>query len=172
MKNIVLIGFMGTGKTAVGKILAEKLGFKFVDTDDLIEEEAKMAIYEVFSKYGEEYFRELEKKVVDRVSKLKNLVIATGGGVVVKQENIKNLKKNGVLICLTAEPEVILARTAKDAHRPLVKMADPMKRIKELLVERERGYRQASIIIDASKLSTEEIVSKILEKVYRRELNG
>ncbi len=165
VKNIVLIGFMGTGKTVVGKALAEKLGLQFIDTDDLIEEEVKMAISEIFSKYGEEYFREIEKKVVEKISKLKNLVIATGGGMVVRPENIKNLKKNGVIICLTAEPEVILSRIKEETHRPLLRAGDPLKKIEELLAQREKGYRQASIIIDASNLSTEEIVSKILEKI-------
>ena len=97
-KNIILTGFMGSGKTAVGRILAEKLNVEFVDMDDLIEREQKMSISEIFSRFGEKRFRKLEKEVAGRVSQGKNQVIATGGGVVLSSENMANLKMDGIII--------------------------------------------------------------------------
>ena len=100
MRNIVLIGFMGSGKTVVSKVLSKKLKMKIKDTDELIEKTTKLKIKEIFAKYGEEYFREIEKKVVSNVSKRKNIIISTGGGIVKNELNIKNLKKNGIVVYL------------------------------------------------------------------------
>ncbi|HOM27495.1 MAG TPA: shikimate kinase, partial [bacterium] len=119
-KNIVLIGFMGTGKTEVGILLAKRLNMNFVDTDKLIEEREKDRIVRIFEVKGEEYFREIEEKIIEEVSNYKNCVIATGGGAVIREKNYNNLKKNGILICLKATPEEIYKRTISKKDRPLL----------------------------------------------------
>jgi shikimate kinase len=164
MKNIVLIGFMGTGKTLVGKKLARRLKMDFVDLDEVIEKENKMKISEIFERYGEKYFRQLETKAVKKISDMNNHVISTGGGVVLKSENVKNLKKNGVIVCLKASPEIILKRIEKEKNRPLLEVKDREKKIKELLKFREVCYKKvADYMIDSSG-SVNNVVKKILTK--------
>lgn len=161
-KNIVLVGFMGTGKTSVGIKLADILNMQFVDTDVLIEKENGMSISDMFSQKGEEYFRDKESSVIERVSKLDNQVIATGGGAVKREENINNLKTNGVIFCLHASSEIILQRTSSEGHRPLLQVDDPLKRISEMLKEREPFYAQADYRIDTSDLTIEQVIEKIV----------
>ncbi|MDR2939131.1 MAG: shikimate kinase [Clostridiales bacterium] len=120
MKNIALIGLPGCGKTAIGKALSEKLDLEFIDTDALIEAETKLEINKIFKRYGENYFRGLEAKAYKKISKLENRVISTGGGVVLNQENIINLKKNGIIIFISRAPENILL-TLDTSVRPLLK---------------------------------------------------
>jgi shikimate kinase len=164
-KNIVLIGFMGTGKSEVGKELAKKMGYAFIDTDDLIEKRERISISGIFEKYGEPYFRKAESEIIEEVSKKDGVVISTGGGAVIKKENIENLKKNSVMVCLTASPESIYERVRDANNRPLLKINDPLTRIKELLKEREEYYSQADMTLDTSDKSTADIVNIILERV-------
>lgn len=170
--NIVLIGFMGTGKSRIGKQLAKELGMKYIDTDQMIEKKEGKSIPEIFQQEGEEYFRRIEAEVVNRVSRLDQYVISTGGGVVLKPENIKALKKNGYLVCLQAAPEVILKRTTEEKEeRPLLKgFADRRERIKELLQKRDPLYKQADFTIDTSYLSISQTVRKIIESCPRQKL--
>lgn len=164
MKNIVLTGFMGVGKNTIGKKLAKELGSKFVNTDDIIEKEEGITITQIFKKFGEKHFRELEKEVVKKVAQGKDQVISTGGGVVLDRENISNLKKNGVIIYLWASPEVIRERMKKETHRPLLEGVNREKRIEELLDYRKPFYKKsADYIVDTSHLSVEEAVEKILK---------
>ena len=163
MKNIVLIGFMGSGKTAVGRILAEKLNAEFVDMDDLIEKEQKMSISEIFSCFGEKRFRELEKEMAGRVSQGKNQVIATGGGVVLSSENMANLRKNGVIIWLAVSPEAVLRRTHSDESRPLLRVSSPEKKIRELLEFREPFYAKADFKVETSDRSADEVVEQTFD---------
>lgn len=165
MKNIVLTGFMGAGKSSAGKKLAERLEMQVVDTDELIERRAGMKISEIFSRYGEPHFRELEKEVVEEVSKLENHVIITGGGVVLKKENMQNLRRNGVIIYLHAEPEIVYQRVRNEVHRPLLQVANPMEKIKELLEFRAPFYADNDFAIDTSNLSVEQVVEEILKKI-------
>jgi shikimate kinase len=168
MKNIILLGFMGTGKTVVGKKLGSELGRDFLDIDELIEKESGSSISEIFFNFGEEHFRQLEAKKAKEVSKYENMVIATGGGIVLREENIKNLRKNGVLIALSARPEVIIARTKAEKNRPLLNTPYPSKTIKELLGFRAPLYAQADVMIDTSDLTINEVVAeikKIAEKI-------
>lgn len=159
-KNIVLIGLMGAGKSTVGRMLAEKFGLSFVDTDELIEQEAKISISKIFSLYGEIYFRELESQVIKRVSVQDSQVISTGGGVVENSENIVNLKRNGIVIYLKASPLELYRRIKQDESRPLLKSENPLKTLEELLEKREPYYNQADYKIDTSFLSMEEIINK------------
>ncbi|MFQ5887516.1 MAG: shikimate kinase [Candidatus Hydrothermarchaeales archaeon] len=164
MKSIVLTGFMGAGKSVVGKELAKRLGWEVIDTDDVIEKDSGIIISDIFQGYGEPHFRELEKEAVKKVSKLKDHVIITGGGVVLKKENTENLRKNGVIVYLHATPQVLYVRVKDQTHRPLLQIADPMKTIRELLTYREPFYANHDMKIDTSDLEVDEVVDKILEK--------
>ena len=159
--NIVLIGFMGTGKSAVGKKLAQRLRMGYLDTDELIEKREKRKIFQIFQEKGEGYFRKVETQVVKEVASRDNYVIATGGGVVLKEENVAALRKNGFIICLSADPETIWRRTANDSKRPLLEGKDPRKRIEDLLKTRKPYYQKADFTIETSKLSDEEVTEKI-----------
>ena len=140
MNNIYLVGFMATGKTAVGKELARKKKWHFLDLDELIELKEKRTIADIFAKEGEPYFRRLEKRVLKEVAKEKKFVVACGGGIVIDKENIKTMKENGIIICLSASPEVILQRTQGTSHRPLLNVKDQKKRIELLLKLRAPYY--------------------------------
>lgn len=165
--SIALIGFMGTGKTAVGKALAEKLGKGFVELDPLIEQKAEKTIPEIFKQDGEIAFRELEMEVTKEVSKGKNLVIACGGGVVLNKINIDRLRKESIIVYLSASPRVILKRTSNDTEeRPLLEVANPTLTIRELLRFRKPFYeRAADITINTSKLDIDTVVEQIISKV-------
>ena len=119
VKNIVLVGFMGSGKTTIATKLASRLKARYVSTDDLIVEREKRTINEIFTKSGEDYFRDVEGRVIKEISGQEGLVIDAGGGAVLREENMTNLKSNGVVICLTADDETIMARTKKYKHRVL-----------------------------------------------------
>lgn len=164
MKNIVLTGFMATGKNAIGQRLAQELNLEFVNTDDIIEKKEGITITQIFEKFGEKHFRKLEKGVVRKVAQGTNRVISTGGGVVLDQENVSNLTENGVIICLWASPEVIRERTKEETHRPLLEGVSREDRIKELLDYRKPFYeKSADYIIDTSHLTIEETLEKILK---------
>ena len=160
-KNLVLTGFMGAGKSTVGRLLAEKLNLRYVDTDAEIERRAKMSIAEIFEKHGEAYFRELERRVVEEVSELEGCVIVTGGGVVLNRENISNLRRKGVIVYLHAEPEVIYRRLHNDSSRPLLRVENPLSRIRELMEQRAPYYAEHDYSVDTSELSVEQVVEEV-----------
>jgi shikimate kinase len=166
MKNIVLVGFMGTGKTTIAGALSKKLKMTYVSTDKLIEDKEKTSIREIFSKKGEKYFRKIEKDAVKEASLMKNVVIDAGGGAVIDPENVENLKQNGRVICLWAEAGVILERTRSYAHRPLLNVENPLNEIKELLARRQPFYERADQHIHTSGKAPEEIVRDI-ERIMR-----
>jgi len=164
MKNIVLTGFMGAGKSVVGRTLAKRLGWEVIDTDNAIEQDNDMIISDIFQGYGEDYFRELEKKAVEKISTLKDHVIITGGGVVINKVNIENLRKNGVVVYLFAIPKVLYLRVKDQNHRPLLQVEDPMQTISELMKVREPFYANHDIRIDTTNLDVNQVVDKIMEK--------
>ncbi len=164
--NIVLTGFMCTGKTSVGKLLAEKLGYQFVDTDDLIEQRVGMKISDIFAVYGEPYFRDVETEVVKEVAKKDKFVISTGGGVVLRKVNIDELRKNGIIINLTAKPETIYNRLKNQPGvRPLLNKPDPMNEIIKLLSQREEYYKNCDLRIETDNFTVEQIVQQILDYI-------
>ncbi|MFH1063321.1 MAG: shikimate kinase [Candidatus Omnitrophota bacterium] len=162
MNNIALVGFMGTGKTTIARMLAEKFHAEYVDIDELIEIRQKMSIVDIFAKHGEQFFRKLEKEVVTEIAGSQNKIIACGGGVVLDADNIANLKKNGILICLQAKPEVIIERTKDYLHRPLLNVPNPKEKIRELLNIREIYYAKADYTVDTSSLNKTQVVDKIV----------
>ncbi|MHB8481713.1 MAG: 3-dehydroquinate synthase [Nitrospiria bacterium] len=165
-RNIVLVGFMGVGKSTLGRLLAKQTGYLFVDTDQVIEEKEGLSIAVIFEKNGEPYFRESEKDVIQKMSLEKGpMVIATGGGALLKPENVKILKKNGVLICLKASPEEILKRIKQEKHRPLLKDDNLLVKIKTLLKQRAFAYQSADWIIETDQKTPQEICQQIKEKV-------
>ncbi len=161
---------MGTGKTSVGKELAKKKKWHFVDLDELIESREKMVISDIFAKEGEPYFRRIEKRVLKEVAAEKKFVVACGGGIVIDQENIKTMKETGMIICLTANAEAILKRTSASTHRPLLNVADPKKQIELLLKLRSPFYTRADKTIDTSKISVEEVVERILKLISKKKI--
>ncbi len=159
--NIVLIGFMGTGKTAVGREVAARLNRPFVDTDVLIEERAGRPILRIFTEDGEEAFRRLEAAVLQTVSEGEGTVVATGGGAVLRRENMERLRRNGLIIALRADPAAIRARVGSGVERPLLG-SDPEAAIRRLLAEREALYHEADLTVDTSALSLEEVVARVI----------
>ncbi len=163
--NLILIGFMGTGKTSLGKLLAEKLGRGFIDIDQKIEQDAGLSIPQIFETYGEKYFRELEKKAVKEITQRRGLVIATGGGTVKDEENFRLLKSSGVIVCLTTEPEEIFRRTERRGERPMLDSDENrLDTIKKLLEERQKFYSQADYTIDTTDWSPLQIMNDICKR--------
>ncbi|AST59156.1 shikimate kinase [Thermoanaerobacterium thermosaccharolyticum] len=163
MKNIALTGFMATGKSVVGKKVADILSFGYIDTDCLIEKICGMKIPEIFDKYGEKYFRGIEKVAVKRASRLKNHVISTGGGVVLNPSNIVQLRKHGVVICLKARPEIILRNVGDAGSRPILMSDDVYGRIKMLLDERQHFYEFADYTIDISEMGIDDAAAAVIK---------
>ena len=160
--NLALIGFMGTGKTSVGRHVAEQLGFEFIDTDELIQADTGRTIADIFARDGEPAFRALEKQVVQKLSTREKTVIATGGGLPTNAENLAALKSFALVICLWASPEKIWERVKNQSHRPLLHDADPQKKIRELLAVREPFYRQADVLINTDLRSVREAAQQIV----------
>lgn len=163
MKNIVLVGFMGTGKSRVGRILAQRLGYVFVDMDAAIEEREGRAISRIFAENGEPYFRSLERSLVQELAGKGNQVIATGGGIVLNPDNIRDFERTGLVVCLMASPEVILSRVQHETHRPLLATGDKLGRIQELLAKRQALYDAISKRVATDELSPETVADRILE---------
>jgi shikimate kinase len=157
---------MGTGKTVTAKALSKQLKMRYVSIDALIEKSEKRLIVEIFAKDGEEYFRKIESEMIKNVSEEQNVVIDAGGGAVIKEENIKNFKKNGAVVCLTARPDVILERTKNQKHRPLLNVPDPKKKIEGLLVERAPYYKRADVTINTSDMTPDEVAQEIEKKMH------
>jgi len=163
MKNIIVTGFMGTGKTTIAKLLAIELGRTYVSIDERIEKREGEAISDIFKNKGESYFRKLEKEIVKTVSEKKGQVIDTGGGVILDEENLTNLKKNGIIICFWSDPHVIFERTKKYVHRPLLNVENPEEKIKELLESRQSRYEKADFHIDTTDFDAGSIIEKVIE---------
>jgi shikimate kinase len=169
-KNIVLTGFMAVGKSVVGQSLAAKLKRSFVDLDEAIEGREGMKVREIFAAKGEPYFRKIEKELLRETLSGDGKVIATGGGTITDQENLRLLKETSVLIFLTARPETILTRaTAGGNKRPLLQGNDKLEKIKELLTRREQAYSQAHFSIDTDGRSVNEVVEEIIQVIGKVE---
>lgn len=166
--NIVLTGFMGTGKTTIGKLLAESLGYAFIDTDERIERQAGKTIPEIFEEEGEEAFRKMEAALARELAERQGVVIATGGRMMLDPGNAAVLSRTGHVFCLVAAPEEILERIVQDTatRRPLLAVADPMERILALLQQRRHGYRRFPQVV-TSGIPPEAVVD-ILHTMLKR----
>ncbi len=170
MRNIVLTGMMGTGKTTVGRYLSGQLKIPFYDLDELIEQESGLSIPAIFQEQGEVVFRALEREIVSRLSKLRGCIIATGGGTIVDPENLRRLTTYGEIICLTAGPERILERVEGLEHRPLLWHEDKLRRIREVMQCRAPVYALVGEPIDTTDLSVKEVAAQVLTRVHLREV--
>lgn len=168
MRNIVLTGFMGTGKTSVGKILSQRLGFTLVDVDSEIEREQKTTITDIFRQLGETAFRDMESDIIKRLSTLTNAVLSTGGGAVLRAENMEALRENGIIVCLSASPETILRRTGTAKNRPLLQTGNPLQKIIELYEFRRPYYEKADIIIDTDNMGPLQVAEEIIKAIENR----
>ncbi len=164
-KNIALVGLMGAGKTAVSRLLAQTLKRRLVSTDELIIQREKLSVTQIFATKGEPYFRELERKAVIELALENDLVIDCGGGIVLQEENIQNLKKSSVIIYLKASVDVLHERTKNQRHRPLLNVADPKAKIQELLLSREPFYAKADHMIDTSGKTANEVTEEVIRLI-------
>ena len=166
MKNIFLIGFMGCGKSTIARTLSKKLAIEQVEMDELIVKEQGMAITEIFEKYGEEHFRDIETDFIRRLQEKEGVVVSCGGGAVLREENRSMMKQSGVIVLLTAEPETIFARVKNSTKRPILNGNMNVEYIKELMERRRACYEEAADIkIVTDGKSIQEICKEILEKI-------
>ena len=164
--NLALIGFMGTGKTSVGRMVAEQLHFDYLDTDEMIQSRTGRTITDIFEKDGEVTFRRLEQQLVSELAARKRTVIATGGGLPTNPLNLASLKTHALIVCLWASPETIFERVRSHAHRPLLNDADPLAKIRELLAAREGHYRQADVLVNTEMRSAREVATQVVHQFH------
>lgn len=166
-RNIILMGFMGTGKSATGRLVAKRLDRQLIDMDAEIERRERRKIEDIFSTDGEPYFRKVEREVVKELCERKNLVVAAGGGVVVNPENVHDFSRTGVVICLSATPSVILERVVAETHRPLIEGGTKARKISDLLELRKPLYDAIPNQIDTTRLSPELTADRVIE-IYEK----
>jgi shikimate kinase len=166
IRNLSLIGFMGAGKSSVGRIVADTLHFTYLDTDDVIEARAGISVREIFDKHGEEIFREWEKRIVEELSHRSKTVIATGGGLPANEANFVSLQSHSLVICLWASPEKIFQRVQTQSHRPLLNHPDPLATIRELLAARAPFYRRADVLVNTDFRSPREVALQVLHQFH------
>ena len=172
ISNLALVGFMGCGKSTVGRQVAGELGFEFVDVDTLIVERAGISITEIFSTEGEATFRQMECEIIDELGDRKQLVIATGGGAIVDPKNLASLKQHALVICLWANAETIHKRTKHQSHRPLLQKADPLATIRQMLAEREPHYKQADVMVNTELRPLREVAAQVLHQFEESRSGG
>lgn len=164
IRNLALIGFMGVGKSSVGRLVADHLRFAYLDTDDLIESRVGKSVNDIFAQDGEPAFRELEQQVVAELAGRTQTVISTGGGLPVNPANLASLKSHALVVCLWASPEGILERVAGQTHRPLLQTSDPLPKIRDLLTVREPFYRQADVLVNTEMRSIKEVGQHVVHQ--------
>lgn len=162
VRNVILTGFMGTGKSSVGRLLADRLGFRYRDLDALIVEEEGISINEIFARHGELRFRALETEAVRRMAQEERCVVSTGGGAVISPENRRLLREAGVVVNLTASVDEVCRRLREDTDRPLLKDDRSGERIAAMMAEREQFYADAELRIDTTGKSVEDVVAEII----------
>ena len=164
--NIVLIGFMGTGKSTIAKHLSRRYGMEIVEMDREIEEREGMRIPEIFEQKGEKYFRERETNLLKEIQNYSNKIISCGGGAVLREENVKEMKRNGKVVLLTASPECVLERTKKSQNRPLLQKNHSLEAIQNMMEERREKYeRAADLIVDTDGKEISLICQEIADRL-------
>jgi shikimate kinase len=164
--NLALVGFMGTGKSTIGRLVAEQIQFGFVDTDAWIEERLGRSISDIFAREGEAAFRQYEKQAVKALARQRNLVIAAGGGLVADPANMASLKAHALVIWLVASPETIWERVQTQTHRPLLQGPDPLAKIRALLEAREPSYRQADVFVHSGLRCPKEVAQQVAHQFH------
>lgn len=165
-KNIYLIGFMGCGKTTMAHLLSQELGKERIEMDETIEKEEGQSINAIFETKGETYFRDLESSLIQRITECGDKIISCGGGVILRSENVDNMKKNGTIVYLKATPETIYERVHKSTHRPLLNGNMNVEYIKTLMEKRIAAYEMAAdITICVDGKEKESVLQEILEKI-------
>jgi shikimate kinase len=161
-KNVVLVGFMGAGKSSVTKVLSRKLGRPVLSTDEFIVREEGRPITDIFRDSGEPYFREVEKRIVNKVANRRGVIIDCGGGVVINPENVVSLKRTGILFYLKATPKEIFQRVKAEQHRPLLQTPNPQDQINSLLAKRAEFYQNADHMIDTNEKTVDQVCQEIM----------
>ncbi len=172
IRNLALIGFMGTGKSSVGRLTAHLLHFTFLDTDKVIEARAGKVISDIFEHDGEPAFRDWERRVVEELTHRTTTVIATGGGLPANDANLASLKTHALVVCLWASPETIYERVRAHSHRPLLNDPDPQAKIRELLSLREPFYRQADVLVNTERRSVHDVAVQVLHQFHLAQSTG
>lgn len=171
IRNLALVGFMGVGKSTIGKQTATLLDFEFLDTDAWIEHTVGKPISQIFVEQGEAHFRDCEAALVRDLAQRDRLVISTGGGLAANPDHMASLKSHALVVCLWASPETIWERVRHQDHRPLLQTPNPLESIRQLLAEREPVYRQADILVNTEVRTTKEIVHQVLHQ-FRQAASG
>ncbi len=172
-KTIVLVGLMGAGKTAVGRLLAQELGCAFIDSDDEIVKAANMTIAEIFERDGESFFRQKETQILDRLLDGPPCVLSTGGGAYMSAENRALIAQKGVALWLRADLDLLWERVKHKDTRPLLRVADPKEKLSELLAERTPNYANAELVVDAeAHLSLEQMATKTVQVLCDNPVSG
>lgn len=166
MRNIVLVGFMGSGKTTVGKLIAKQTGMPLIDMDSIIEDRAGMTITEIFAEKGEPHFRALERSLVQELASTAGNIISTGGGIVLNPQNIADFEKTGLVVCLLVDAETVLDRVRHDTTRPLL-AGDKEAKILHLLETRKSLYESISHRIDTSGRPSPEPTAQEIIELYQ-----
>ena len=162
--NLALIGFMGAGKSSVGRLVADQLRLDYLDTDELIQSRTGRTINDIFAKDGEPAFRELEQQVTEELATRERTLIATGGGLPTRPANLASLKTHALVVCLWASPEKIWERVKDQTHRPLLHGPEPQQKIRDLLAAREQFYRQADVLINTDIRSVREVAQQVVHQ--------
>ncbi len=166
IRNLAIAGFMGVGKSTVGRLVAAQLHHDFLDTDDVIESRSGRSITDIFAQQGEAVFRQMERDLVAELVSRQKTVISTGGGLIVDPANLASLKQHALVVCLWATPEAIWERLQHQHHRPLLDDPDPLAVIRRLLAERGPFYRQADVLIGTEGRSSKDIAQHLVQQFH------
>lgn len=168
MNNIFLIGYMGTGKSTVADFLSKHYDMKLLEMDEMIEEQEGMTISDIFSQYGEDYFRNVETKLLMQIQSLDNRVVSCGGGVVLRTQNVEEMRKSGHIVLLSAKPETILERVKNDESRPLLQGNKNIEFIGDMMEKRRNKYESAAdLIIHTDEKQVADICNEILGEIKK-----
>ena len=166
MKNIFLIGYMGTGKSSVAKFLSNKWGWNVLEMDEMLVQQEGMSISDIFKTYGEEYFRDAESNLIQEICMQEDKVVSCGGGVVLRSQNVEMMKQGGTIVLLTASPETILERVKDDTTRPLLQGNMTIAFLSEMMEKRREKYEKAAdVMVQTDGKQIAEICKEIIEKI-------
>jgi len=170
-ESIFLVGPMGAGKSTVGRVLAERLQYEFIDSDHVIEERTGASIPMIFDIEGESGFRDREESVLDDLTQRSQIILATGGGVVEREENRKHLRSRGFVVYLKSPVESLIQRTKHDRNRPLLQNANPAKVLRELMIKREPWYiEMADLVVETQQVPVHRVVKQIMDQLQEEQV--